>query len=189
MLFTFAAAALAEEVHNDSTPEVTQHEEKSESAQESREKAQESVNALSLEIQDLKKSVVTLNKNLRVLEEDLLFPANTQLTVFVSMDVGKYFSLDSVRLKIDGKEVTSHIYSEREIQALAKGGVHKLHIANLSSGIHELSAFYSGLGPNGREYKRGASMKIDKESGAKYVELTITDSTSKMQPEFNIAQW
>ena len=38
-------------------------------------------------VQDLKKDVVDLNKELFVLEEELLFPANTQVAVFVSMDI------------------------------------------------------------------------------------------------------
>ena len=39
-----------------------------------------------------------------LLEEELLFPANSQVAFFLSMDVGEYFALDSVNIKIDGKE-------------------------------------------------------------------------------------
>jgi hypothetical protein len=156
---------------------------------ESRAKAQESVNALSGDIQELKQSVIALNKDLRVLEEDLLFPANTQVNVFLSLDVGKYFTLESVDLKLDGKVVASHIYTERELMALGNSGVHKLHMANLSIGEHSLSAFFTGIGPNGREYKRGTTLKINKENGPKYVELKIADSSMKLQPEFSVKEW
>jgi hypothetical protein len=158
-------------------------------AVEGRAKAQESVNALSMDIQDLKESVIALNKNLRVLEEDLLFPSDTQVNVFLSLDVGKYFTLESVKLELDGKVVASHIYSDKELVALAKSGIHKLHMANLSVGEHSLSAFFTGIGPNGREYKRGTTLKINKESGPKYVELQITDSTMKLQPDFSVKEW
>lgn len=151
--------------------------------------AQESVNSLSKDIQALKLNVIALNKNLRVLEEDLLFPANTRINVFLSLDVGKFFSLESVKLKLDGDLVATHIYSEKELKALTRGGVHMLHMANLSVGEHTLSAFFTGIGPSGREYKRGTSMKINKESGPKYVELRISDSTLKQQPEFSVEQW
>jgi hypothetical protein len=164
-------------------------EERTLGAIQGRTKAQESVNALSKDIQQLKQSVIALNKNLRVLEEDLLFPANTQVNVFVSLDVGKFFTLESVKLKLDGKVVASHIYSEEELVALAKSGIHKLHMANLSVGEHSLSAFFTGVGPNGRQYKRGTTLKIDKEAGPKYVELEITDSSMKLQPEFSVKQW
>jgi hypothetical protein len=155
----------------------------------SREAAQESVNALSKDIQDLKLSVIALNKDLRVLEEDLLFPADTQVNVFLSLDVGKFFTLESVKLKLDGNVVASHIYSDKELSALSRGGIHKLHMANLSVGAHTLSAFFTGIGPSGREYKRGTSLRIDKESGPKHVELRITDSSMKQQPEFSVEQW
>jgi hypothetical protein len=155
----------------------------------SRVEAQESVNALSKDIQDLKLSVIALNKELRVLEEDLLFPANTQVNVFLSLDVGKFFTLESVKLKLDGNVVASHIYSDKELAALSRGGIHKLHMANLSVGDHTLSAFFTGMGPSGREYKRGTTLKISKESGPKHVELRITDSSMKLQPEFSVEQW
>ena len=155
----------------------------------SRTKAQESVNALSGDIQELKQSVIALNKDLRILEEDLLFPANTQVNVFLSLDVGRYFTLESVKLKLDDQVVASHIYTEKELIALKNSGIHKLHMANLSIGKHSLSAFFTGIGPKGREYKRGTTMKIDKENGPKYIELKISDSTSKLQPEFEIKEW
>jgi hypothetical protein len=158
-------------------------------ATQARAKAQESVNALSGDIQKLKKSVIALNKDLRVLEEDLLFPANTQVNVFLSLDVGEFFTLGSVKLKLNGRIVTNHIYSERELNALARGGIHKLHMANLSVGRHTLSAYFTGIGPSGREYKRGTTLKIDKQNGPKYVELRISDSSRKLQPEFSVQEW
>lgn len=172
-----------------SREDTTEIENRALGATEGRVQAQESVNALSLEIQDLKKSVIALNKNLRVLEEDLLFPANTQVNVFLSLDVGKFFTLESVKLKLDGKIVASHTYTDKELAALAKGGIHKLHMANLSVGEHTISAFMTGVGPKGRDYKRGTTLKIDKQSGPKYVELKITDSSLKLQPEFSVEQW
>jgi hypothetical protein len=158
-------------------------------AAQAREKAQESVNALSGDIQELKKSVIALNKDLRVLEEDLLFPANTQISVFLSLDVGEFFRLESVKLKLDGNVVANHIYSDTERTALAKSGIHRLHMANLSVGEHSISAFFTGMGPNGREYKRGTSLRINKENGPKYVELKISDSSMKLQPEFSVQEW
>lgn len=186
----YATAAADDAVSGQTAAEdASDVESRAHDAAQSRARAQESVNALSVEIQALKQSVIALNKDLRVLEEDLLFPANTQLNVFLSMDVGKFFTLESVKLKLNGKVVSSHVYSDREIGALARSGIHRLHMGNLSVGEHQLSAFFTGIGPNGREYKRGTTMKITKESGPKYVELKITDSSMKQQPEFSVRQW
>ena len=141
------------------------------------------------EIQGLKKDVVDLNKDLFVLEEELLFPANTQVAVFLSLDVGDFFALDNVTLKIDQKEVANYLYTPREVDALLKGGVHRLYLGNLKVGQHELVAFFSGKGPNDRDYKRGATIKFEKGIGAKYLELKINDRQRKQQPEFEIKDW
>jgi hypothetical protein len=144
---------------------------------------------LDTEVQGLKKDVVDLNRELFVLEEELLFPANTQVAVFVSMDVGDFFALDSVTLKIDQKEVINYLYTPREVEALLKGGVHRLYLGNLKVGKHELVAFFSGKGPNDRDYKRGATLKFEKGIGAKYLELKINDRQRKQQPEFEVKDW
>ena len=145
--------------------------------------------ALDEEIQSIKKEAVELNRDLFVLEEELLFPANTQVAVFVSMDVGEFFALDSVTLKFDNKEVANYLYTEREAQALLKGGVHRVFIGNLKAGEHELVALFTGQGPNVRDYRRGATIKVEKGVGAKYLELKISDRAVKAQPEFIVKEW
>ena len=141
------------------------------------------------DVQSLKKEVLDLNRDLFLLEEELLFPANSQVAFFISMDVGEYFDLDSVNLKIDGKEVSNYLYTQREVDALVRGGVHRVHMENLKVGEHELVAVFTGEGPHVRDYRRGATIKIDKGIGAKYVELMITDKVTKQQPEFVIREW
>ena len=145
--------------------------------------------ALDEDIQSLKKEVLDLNRDLFLLEEELLFPANSQVAFFVSLDVGEYFDLDSVQLTIDGKEVANYLYTEREVDALARGGVHRVHMANLKTGRHELVAVFTGAGPHARDYRRGATVTVDKGIGAKYLELEITDRVTKQQPEFEIREW
>jgi len=145
--------------------------------------------SLDQEVQALKKEVLDLNRELFVLEEDLLFPANTQVAVFISMDVGEFFALDSVTLKVDNKEVANYLYTEREAQALLKGGVHRVYIGNLKAGDHELLALFTGQGPHVRDYRRGATIKLTKGVGAKYVELKISDRATKAQPEFIVKEW
>lgn len=145
--------------------------------------------SLDQEVQALKKEVVDLNKDLFVLEEELLFPANTQVAVFVSLDVGSFFAVDSVTLKIDDKEVANYLYTARESEALLRGGVHRMYLGNLKVGQHELVAFFTGKGPHERDYKRGATLNFEKGIGAKYLELQISDRVRKQQPEFVVKEW
>ena len=145
--------------------------------------------SLDEDVQSLKEEVLDLNRDLFLLEEELLFPANSQVAFFISMDVGEYFDLDAINLKIDGKEVSNYLYTEREVNALHRGGVHRMHMENLKTGNHELVAVFTGKGPSTRDYRRGATMNFEKGIGAKYVELEITDRVTKQQPEFVIKEW
>lgn len=148
-----------------------------------------SFQGLDADVQSLKQEVVDLNRDLFMLEEELLFPANTQVAVFVSMDVGTFFALDSVKILLDGKEVSNYLYTQREAEALLRGGVHRVWLGNLRAGKHEMTAFFTGKGPHERDYQRGATLEIDKGVGAKYVELKISDRARQLQPEFIVKEW
>ena len=140
-------------------------------------------------MQDVKSDVIRLNRDLLVLEEELLFPANTQVALFVSMDVGVMFSLDSVQVKLDDKVVTNYLYTPLEVDALHRGGVQRVYLGNLRAGTHEIVAFFTGKGPHERDYKRGTTIKFDKTTEPKYIELQIKDSSKKLQPEFEVKVW
>jgi len=144
---------------------------------------------LDQDIQDLKKEVLDLNTELFLLEEELLFPANTQVALFVSMDVGDFFNLDSVQIKVNNKEVANYLYTSREVDALIRGGVHRIYLGNLKVGEHEMVAIFTGQGPHERDYRRGASLQFEKGIGPKYVQLEISDRELKQQPEFYIKEW
>lgn len=141
------------------------------------------------DVQDLKKLAVDLNRDLFLLEEELLFPANTQVAIFVSVDVGEFFGLDSVELRLDGEDVTNYLYTDREVTALHRGGVQRLFVGNLRAGEHELVAVFTGEGPHERDYRRGASLVFEKGIGPKYIELTISDREARLQPEFVVKEW
>ena len=184
LMFAFGVTSIAQEtsaVESSMAASVASETEEAESRERFR--------SLDQDVQDLKKEVLDLNRDLFLLEEELLFPANSQVAFFISMDVGEYFELDSINLKIDGKEVANYLYTEREVGALLRGGVHRVHMANLKTGDHELIAVFTGKGPHTRDYRRGATMSFDKGIGAKYMELEITDRVKKQQPEFVIKEW
>lgn len=140
---------------------------------------------LAAEMETLKQALVNLNRDLFILEEDLLFPSSTQVAVYLSMDVGEYFKLDAVELKVDGKLATNYLYTDRQVNALYKGGVQRLYVGNINQGSREISAFFIGTGPENRPYKRAVTLEFDKDDEAATVELKIIDSTSKQQPTFS----
>ncbi len=149
----------------------------------------EELSSLDEEIQSIKQQTLELNRDLFILEEELLFPSNTRLSVFVSLDVGEFFKLDAVKLSVDGTVVTNYLYTERQLNALRRGGVHRLYLGNIKSGAHEIVAVFTGVGPKGRDYRRGTQLKIEKTAGAKSLELKIVDSTASRQPDFLVKEW
>lgn len=149
----------------------------------------ENATPLSERVEDLKKAALELNRDLLILEEDLLFPANTQVAIYVSVDIGKFFTLDAIRLMIDGEMVASHLYTEKQNSALVRGGVQRLYLGNLKTGKHQITAFFHGYGPEGREYKRGASFTLEKGQSPTMLEIRIQDWITRMQPTFKFKEW
>ena len=60
--------------------------------------------------------------------------------MFLSVDVGTFFALDSVELKLDDKDVTDYLYTEREVKALHRGGVKILNRERLEEEAIDLGA-------------------------------------------------
>jgi len=173
VLFTSAVAALAQ------TPAAPAEAASAPAAQVS----------LDTRVQDLKAEVIRLNRDLLILEEELLYPAGTQVAVFVSMDVGRLFELESVQIKLDDKVISQHLYTAQEVQALHRGGVQRVFVGNLKTGSHSIDAFFTGRGPHERDYKRGTSVTFDKGTEPRYIELRVKDSLGKLQPEFEVKVW
>ena len=137
------------------------------------------------DMEKIKKNLLALKRDLVILEEDLLFPASSQVAVFLSMDIGELFQLDAVTLKLNGKEVAHHLYTDKQVDALYRGGVQKLYVGNVKQGPNQLTAFFTGRGPSGRDYRRATTVEFEKTFEPAFVELAISDSGAKYQPEFN----
>jgi hypothetical protein len=150
---------------------------------------QKSKTSVADQVQELKKRVVDLNRELFILEEDLLFPASTQIAVFVSIDVGHFFKLDSMKLSINGEDVTSHLYTDREISALTRGAIQRLFTGNVKTGEHEIAVYLHGFGPENRPYKLAASLMFEKDDEPVRLEVKVLDSTKNFQPKIEIVNW
>ncbi len=147
------------------------------------------VHALDAELERLKEDTLSLNRDLLILEEELLYPASSQMAVYLSVDLGEFFHLDSVRLQVNGRLVASELYTDQQRQALHRGGVQRLYLGNLATGDHEIAAFFTGLGPQGEGYKRAAEKQVRKGRDPLVLELRIVDSARRLQPMFEIREW
>jgi len=145
--------------------------------------------SLDTEIQNLKEEILDLNTLLFRLQEDLLFPEDSSVIVFLGIEGANYFTLDSVKLHLDGFMVSSYLYTDREVMALKKGGIQRLYMGHIKSGDHQLVAVFTGKGPQEKDYKRAETITINKDKGSTFLKLIIRDDPDKKQPEFTHEAW
>ncbi len=151
--------------------------------------AEEALKTTEAKLEELKKEVLNVNRDLFILEEDLLFPASTQVAIYLSVDVGRFFALDNVKLKLDDKEITHHLYTENDVSALHRGAIQKLFLGNLGTGKHQLVAIVLGIGPNQREYRNAVSFDFTKGTDPQSLEIQIRDNSKKQQPTLEVVEW
>jgi len=151
--------------------------------------SEESSSELAQELEQLKSEVLKLNRELFILEEDLLFPASTQVALFVSVDTGQFFTIDSVEVKIDDKDVAGFLYTQRQREALEQGGIQKLYLGNLKIGQYQLTAIFTGVDPEGRMVKRAVEYQFEKDDETLMIELKVVDNTSTYRSQVVVEEW
>jgi len=135
--------------------------------------SKEQIKGLDEQVQEIKGDVLGITAELKRLEEKLLYPSNTQVSVFVSIAEGEEFRLDAVAVELDGKPVANHIYRFKELEALRKGGVQRIHTGNIRTGEHKLKVKVVGQSSTGRDYRKTSSFTITKEVGPKLVGIVL----------------
>lgn len=136
--------------------------------------ADEQYKGLDTQVQSLKSDVIQLNRELQQLEEKLLFPSSSQVSLFVSLESLGDFQLDAVRLYIDGKLVTNHLYTFRELEALKSGAVQRLYTGNISGGKHAVKLDLLGQEGDKKGFRQ-ASYSLTKGVGPSLLEMRISE--------------
>ncbi len=131
------------------------------------------IKGLDEQVQEIKSDVLSIAAELNQLEEKLLYPSSTQVSVFVSLVSGETFRLDTAEIKLDGKAVAHHLYTFKELEALQRGGVQRIYTGNLRSGKHDLQISVSGKSVGGSGFQISETFTIDKGVGPKIVEVVL----------------
>ena len=134
--------------------------------------SREQIKGLDEQVQEIKTDVLSIAAELNLLEEKLLYPSNTQIAVFISLEKGETFRLDSVEVQIAGKPVAHHIYTFKELEALQKGGVQRLYTGNIRTGAHDLTVTVAGKSA-GFTFRKEEHFKVEKGVGPKIVEVAL----------------
>lgn len=135
--------------------------------------AREQVQGLDEQIQEIKADVLGIAAELSRLEEKLLYPSDTQISLFVSLPEKARWRLDAVEIRIDGKAVAHHLYTHKELEALQAGGVQRVYTGNIRHGEHELQVSVLGKSESGGEYRQTERFKLTKGVGPKLVGITL----------------
>lgn len=133
----------------------------------------EPVQSLDEQVQAIKSDVLAIAAELGNLEEKLLYPADTQLALFVALEKDDALEVDSARIRIDGQLVAQHVYSWQELQALARGGVQRIHTANLTTGQHELEVTIAGRRGGDAPFEVVERWAFEKAVGPKQVGIRL----------------
>jgi hypothetical protein len=133
----------------------------------------EELRSLDGQVQEIKSDVLDIASELNNLEERLLYPTNTQFSVFVAIAEDESIRLDSLQIEIDGELATHHIYSFQELEALQKGGVQRIYTGNIVTGSHELSVTMMGKLENGKDFSASDNFAFAKDIKPKALGLTL----------------
>jgi hypothetical protein len=127
------------------------------------------------QVQEIKSDVLNIASELNNLEERLLYPSNTQMSVFVEIAPEEEFRLDAVQITINGELATHHIYSFKELEALQKGGVQRIYTGNITTGEHQIDVVVSGKLKSGKDFSESGSFTFAKGIKPKALGVTLSD--------------
>lgn len=136
--------------------------------------AREQIKGLDEQIQEVKADVLGIAAELSRLEEKLLYPSDTQVSLFIALAPATKFRLDAVEIQIDGKPVAHHLYTYKELEGLRQGGVQRIYTGNIRRGEHELRVSVLGKSESGAEYRQSGSFTLTKGVGPKLAGITVS---------------
>jgi hypothetical protein len=140
------------------------------------------------QVQEIKSDVLNIAAELGRLEEKLLYPSNTQVSLFVALEKATSLRVDAVQIQINGQLVAHYIYSHKELDALQRGGVQRIYTGNVPTGAHELTVSVIGKSGGGKDYSESNRFTIDKGVGPKLIGITLAGPESG-QPPISLGDW
>ena len=149
----------------------------------------EELASLDREIEAIKSDLASLSQTLFELEESVLYPAGTQVAVFLALKDKNGLALDSVELYLNGSPVSSHLYTDRERESLRKGGVQRLYIGNLPHGSHQLKAILTASSANERFIRREVRHQFRKRPGESRIQMTLDAAAPDYEPVVSFQDW
>jgi len=140
--------------------------------------AEQSIN---LELQGLKQQSLILDRDLLILGDKIKKP----FSIYLSQKTDAKFVLEVMTIKLDGKALLSHKYTDLERKALRNGGAQLLYKGVLPDGQHKIIAYYR----SNKDYQGGDEFEFNKSSDSQAIEISLKKEDSKesrLQPKVSI---
>ena len=146
---------------------------------QAQEPSADDIRGLDEQVQDVKTEVLDIAAEFNRLEQRLLYPSATRLTVSLAMIANEDVRLSAVEVRLDGDLVAHHVYSDGEVEALQKGGVQTLHTGNVAAGEHELAVRAIGKHAAGTDFVRRGRHVFTKGVEAKALKIMIVPTEAE----------
>jgi len=128
-----------------------------------------------VDVEALTLEAVDLISRLQRLEQQLLYPAHTHVSVFLSVAENSQARLHSASLEIDDDRVNDHIYTLKETSALNAGGIQRLYTGNVLMGNHRLRVSLRLVQEDGSVRTHELEYKFTKDESAENIEIIFDD--------------
>ena len=133
----------------------------------------EDLRSLDDQVQEVKTELLNISAELNILEERLLYPSSTRLSVYLSMERRDDLQLRAIGIRINSERAANHIYGNEEAEALRKGGIQNLYRGNVAAGTHELSVTIVGKHEDGTDFRETSRHAFTKGAAPKALQITL----------------
>jgi hypothetical protein len=151
--------------------------------------ATDSPENIELQVNALYAEAASLERDIGLLEKDLLFPPLTRVEVFLSVESELDFQLKSVAMILDGDEKSFHVYSASDLTALQMGGLQQFWEGNVALGEHQLRVDFQGLNAKNKVIKQSISTDFEKTRDGLAFEVQVKQGADAKTPLFSLKAW
>lgn len=137
----------------------------------------------------IKKQALEINRDLLIMEEESFIPPSAQVVVFISLAKKTPPSIRqlNVKLEVDGSPVAHHQYDSKQIQALHRGGMHRLYLGSVPVGQHSLGVEVEGRTSGGSTvFEERAKLDFSKAWEQKFLNVAVELSEKDAKPKLNV---
>ena len=144
---------------------------------------------LDQQVKELSAEISALERDVDVLEKNLLFPPLTRVEVYLSLDSRADFTITSAIVHLDDQEKSFHIYTAEDVAALHLGGKQHLWEGNVALGKHGLTAVVQGKNAKGQIVEKQAVLQFEKTLAGRSLELAVEASKDSDTPVLSVKDW